>query len=121
MIKRFIGYYKPHRKLFYFDMFCALIVAVCDLFYPMITRNIIQDYVPNRQLRLMIVWVLVLLGLYILKALLNYIIQYYGHVMGVRMQADMRREVFDHLQKLPFSYFDQNTEPAWSCRASSTT
>lgn len=108
MIKRFIGYYKPHRKLFYFDMFCALIVAVCDLFYPMITRNIIQDYVPNRQLRLMIVWVLVLLGLYILKALLNYIIQYYGHVMGVRMQADMRREVFDHLQKLPFSYFDQN-------------
>ncbi|WP_105205340.1 ABC transporter ATP-binding protein [Neobittarella massiliensis] len=108
MIKRFIGYYKPHRKLFYFDMFCALIVAVCDLFYPMITRNIIQDYVPNRQLRLMIVWVLVLLGLYILKALLNYIIQYYGHVMGVRMQADMRREVFDHLQKLSFSYFDQN-------------
>ena len=83
-------------------------VAVCDLFYPMITRSIIQDYVPNKNLRLIVVWASVLLGTYLLKAGLNYFIQFYGHVMGVRIQAHMRRDVFTHLQKLPFSYFDEN-------------
>lgn len=108
MIRRFIAYYKPHRKLFALDMLCALIVAVCDLFYPMITRNIINDYVPNRQIRLLVVWSAALLLIYLLKMGLNYFIQFYGHVVGVRMQADMRRDVFTHLQRLPFSYFDEN-------------
>lgn len=108
MLKKFIGYYKPQKKLFFADMLCALVVAVCDLFYPMITRSIIQDYVPNKNLRLIIVWASVLLGIYLLKAGLNYFIQYYGHVMGVRIQAHMRKDVFTHLQKLPFSYFDEN-------------
>ena len=108
MIKRFIHYYKPHRKLFFADMFCALLVAICDLFYPMIAKNIINDYVPNRNLRLLLVWAVALVCIYLLKAGLNYFIQYYGHIVGVRMQSDMRRDMFQKLQKLPFSYFDEN-------------
>ncbi len=108
MLRRFIHYYKPHKKLFMIDMLSAFIVALCDLFYPMITRNIINDYVPNKNLRLIVTWSVILLFIYIIKAGLNYVIQYYGHVVGVRMQADMRRDIFRHLQKLPFSYFDEN-------------
>ena len=108
MIKKFIQYYKPHRKLFAIDMIAAFLVAICDLFYPMITRNIMNDYVPNQKLNLLLVWGLVLLVIYMVKAGLNYVIQYYGHVVGVRMQGDMRRDIFKHLQKLPFSFFDEN-------------
>lgn len=108
MLKRFVQYYKPHKKLFIIDMVSAFLVALCDLFYPLITRSIINDYVPNQKLRLIFVWGGVLLLIYIIKAGLNYVIQYYGHVVGVRMQADMRKDIFKHLQKLPFSFFDEN-------------
>ena len=102
MIKRFIHYYKPHRKLFFADMFCALLVAICDLFYPMIAKNIINDYVPNRNLRLLLVWAVALVCIYLLKAGLNYFIQYYGHIVGVRMQSDMRRDMFQKLKSCLF-------------------
>ncbi len=108
MIKRFISYYKPHRKLFAFDMLCSFVIALTDLFYPMITRDIINVYVPNRQLRLVLVWSGVVLGLYLLKMGLNYFVSYWGHIVGVRMQGDMRRDMFRKLQKLPFSFFDEN-------------
>ena len=108
MVRKFISYYKPHRKLFILDMLCAFFVALCDLFYPMITRNVINDYVPNQKLQLLIVWAGILLLVYIIKMGLNYFIQYYGHVVGVRMQGDMRRDIFTHLQKLPFMFFDEN-------------
>lgn len=108
MIRKFAKYYKPHLRLFILDMTCAFIVACCDLFYPVIAKNIINDYVPNQNIRLFVVWAAVLLGIYILKALLNYVIQYWGHIVGVRIQGDMRRELFRHLQKLPFSFFDEN-------------
>ena len=107
-IKDFLSYYKPHKKLFFQDMLCAFLVAVADLVYPMIAKNMINDYVPNGNMRLFWVWSGVLLLIYIVKALLNYFIQYYGHVMGVRMQAQMREKLFAHLEKLPFSYFDEN-------------
>lgn len=108
MLKRFVSYYKNHMGLFITDMICAFVVACCDLVYPIIARNIINIYVPNQQLRLLLTWCAVLLGIYVLKASLNYYIQYWGHVMGVRMQADMRRDMFRKLQKLPFSFFDEN-------------
>lgn len=108
MIRKFISYYRPHMKLFTADMACALIVAVCNLFYPMIAKNIINDYVPNQLLNQLIFWAVMLIAIYALKAGLSYFIQYYGHVVGVRMQADMRRDIFKKLQKLPFSYFDEN-------------
>lgn len=108
MIRRFISYYKPHRALFAFDMFCAVLIAVCDLFYPIIAKDIINDYVPNQKIRLLIVWSVALLGIYLLKWLLNFIVAYYGHIVGVRLQGDMRRDMFRHLQKMPFSFYDEN-------------
>ncbi len=108
MLKRFFSYYKPHKKLFAFDLFCALLQAGCTLAFPLITKNIINDYVPNKRLVLLIVWCSVLLGIYLLKAVLAYIIQYWGHVLGVRIQSDMRKAMFRHLQKLPFTFFDEN-------------
>jgi len=108
MVRKFIRYYKPHKKLFLIDMLCAFIVALCDLFYPIIAKDIINDYVPSQNLRMLLIWAGVLLGIYALKALLNYIIQYWGHVVGVRMQGDMRRDMFRRLQRLPFSFYDEN-------------
>ena len=108
MLRRFIGYYKPHLRLFFADMACALVLSLCDLLYPMITRAMINDYIPNRVLNMLLVCAGVLLAAYLLKMGLNYFIQYYGHLVGVRMQSDMRRDVFDHLQNLPLSYFDNN-------------
>ncbi len=108
MIKRFAKYYRPHMKIFILDMLCALLLAVCDLFYPMITRSMLGDYIPNGKLRLLVVWAVILVVIYVAKTALNHFVNYYGHVVGVRMQADMRRDVFAHLQKLPLTYFDNN-------------
>lgn len=108
MIKRFIKYYAPEKKLFTADMICAFMLAGCDLIYPEITRSMLDDYIPNGKLRMLFVLAGALLLIYVLKYLLNYFVQYYGHMVGVRMQAAMRRDVFDHLQKLPLSYFDSN-------------
>ena len=67
MLRQFAAYYKPHKKLFIADMFCALVVAVCDLFYPMIAKNIINDYVPNQRLNLLLIWAGALIGIYLIK------------------------------------------------------
>jgi len=116
MLKRFISYYKPVKKILITDMLCAFAVAVCDLFYPMITRNIINIYVPNQKFQLMITWLVVLGLIYILKLGLNYYITYYGHIMGVKMQAHMRKDIFEHLQDLPFVFFDENKTGSLSSR-----
>ena len=108
MIKRFFRYYKPHRKLFFLDLFCAFLLAICDLFYPMITRSMLNDYIPNRKLRVLVIWGIALCVIYLVKMGLKFFIQYYGHLVGIRMQADMRKEAFDHIEKLPFTYFDNN-------------
>ena len=107
-LKRFIPYYKPHLKLFIIDMVCAFIISVFNLVYPYITKEIINTYVPQKMLYFMLAGLGALLVLYVIKAVLNYVLQYWGHLVGVRMQADMRSELFRHLQKLPFSYFDEN-------------
>lgn len=108
MLKEFIKYYKPYNKLFILDLLAAFLFALCDLIYPMITRNVMDEVIPNKDLRLLTTFGIVLILIFILKAGLNYFMQYWGHVVGVRMQGDMRNYVFTHLQKLPNSYFDNN-------------
>ena len=108
MIKDFIKYYAPYKKLFFLDLLAAFLFSVCNLVYPMITRDIMNDVVPNKDLRMLIVFGIILLVIFIFKAVLNHFMQYWGHVVGVRMQGDMRSYVFTHLQKLPNSYFDNN-------------
>ena len=107
-LTRFFEYYKPHKKLFIIDLICSFIVSVCNMFYPMIARNIMNDYVPNENLRLLIVWAIVLAVIYIVKCILTYVVGYWGHVLGVRIQGDMRTDLFRHIETLPFSYFDEN-------------
>lgn len=89
-------------------MICSFLVAVCTFAYPSITQDIIGIYIPNGELTNLLIWSGVLLLIYIIKAILNFIIQYWGHILGVRIQGDMRKELFTHLQSLPFSYFDEN-------------
>ena len=107
-LKRFFTYYKPHKKLFITDLICSFIISVCNMFYPMIAKNIMNDYVPNKNLQMLIVWAVVLACIYILKCVLTFVVGYWGHVLGVRIQGDMRRDLFRHIQTLPFSYFDDN-------------
>ena len=108
MFRKFISYYKPYKKLFFLDVLAAFFVAILDLIYPMITRNIINKVVLNQNIKMLIVFCIVLLVIFIIKAGLNYFMQYYGHIIGVKMQSDMRRKVFLHLQKLPNKYFTDN-------------
>ncbi|MDY3207863.1 ABC transporter ATP-binding protein [Clostridium baratii] len=108
MIKKFINYYKPYKKLFFLDIFVALIAAVCDLVYPYMTKELINITIPNKNVRMIVIFGIVLIGIFIVKAICGYFMQYWGHVVGVRMQGDMRRDLFTHLQKLPNSYFDNN-------------
>lgn len=108
MIKRFCSYYKPHLKLFIADMIAAFLLSVCTMVYPLITRQMLQDFIPAGKVDMLILWAGALLLIYIFKYALNYFVSYYGHVMGVRMQAQMRRDVFTHLEKLPLTYFDNN-------------
>ncbi|MCI9407067.1 MAG: ABC transporter ATP-binding protein [Clostridia bacterium] len=108
LLRRFIGYYRPHRGLFAIDMVCAFLISVFNLAYPFITKEIINNYVPNKLIILLLTGAGVLLAVYVIKAFLNFVLQYWGHIVGLRMQADMRRQLFTHLQRLPFSYFDNN-------------
>lgn len=108
LIKRFAGYYKPHLKLFIIDMCCAFLISAFNLVYPSVTQRIISRFVPQKELEIMLAVLVALFVFYIVKALLNYVLQYWGHMVGVRIQSDMRRELFDHIQKLPFKYFDDN-------------
>ena len=116
MLLRFIRYYKPHWRLFALDMTCSLVVAVCDLFYPMIAKDIINVYVPQGNLHALLLWAGILFGIYLLKACLTYVIQYWGHMVGIGMQGDMRRDMFRHMQKLPFAFFDENKTGALMSR-----
>ena len=108
LIRRFFSYYRPHRRLFIVDLICSFTISVCNLFYPMIARNIMNDYVPNQNLRLLIVWAIVLAAIYAVKSVLTFIVGYWGHVLGVRIQGDMRRDLFRHIETQPCSFFDEN-------------
>ncbi len=108
MFKRFLSYYKPHKLMLTVDLLAALFIALIGVCYPIITRVMLNDFIPNRQYNLIIIFGLTLLILYFGKMALNYVMQYYGHMMGVKMQRQMRTDLFKHLQKLPYKYFDEN-------------
>ena len=106
MIKKFISYYKPYRGLFFTDLIVATIATLCNLIYPMMTRALVNDAIPNKEIKVIGIFAVILMVLYLVKAGCCYFMQYFGHLVGVGMQADMRRDMFKHLEKLPNSYFD---------------
>ena len=106
---KFISYYKPHKKLFVLDMFCAFLVAGLDLVFPIISNKFFNDFIPNESdanLRLLIIYACVLFLLYIIRSIANYIMAYWGHMVGIKMEFDMRMDLFKHLQTQPFSFYD---------------
>ena len=107
-LKRFVHYYKPYKKIFILDMLASFLVAVIGMGYPIITRYMLNDFIPNQKINLVIIFGASLLVIYFIRMLLRYFIQYYGHIMGVNMQADMRQDLFIKIEKLPYSYFDEH-------------
>ena len=108
MLKRFISYYKPYKKLLILDMIAALLISVTGMVYPIITRTMLNDYFPNGLYKKIVIAGCIVLALYIIRMFLRYFVQYYGHVIGVKMQSQMRKDLFAHLQKLPYSFYDNN-------------
>lgn len=108
MLKRFISYYKPHKKLFFIDMFFAFLISISDLIFPVFTRKMINDIIPEGRMDLLVKWTIFMVFLFILRYISNFIVSYWGHLLGVRIEHDMRKDIFSHLQTLPFSYYDNN-------------
>lgn len=108
MLKRFSAYYKPHRRLFALDMAAAFLISLIGMVYPIVTNRMLNDLIPNRLYRQIVIAGVIVLILYIVRMLLRYFVQYYGHLMGVRMQKQMRSDLFRHLEKLPYSFFDNH-------------
>lgn len=108
MLKRFVHYYKPHKKIFILDLIASFLVAAIGIGYPIITNMLMKDFIPNNNVNGIIISSIILLVIYLVRMLLRYFIQYYGHVMGVKMQAEMRKDMFDKLEKLPYSYYDNH-------------
>ncbi len=107
MLKRFIAYYKPHKKLFILDMTVAFSAALLSIFFPYTTRLLLKTALPEKNTEMIFILLAVILGIYVLTAFLSYIRITWGHIMGVRIEFDLRAEIFRHLQKLSFNYFDK--------------
>ncbi len=108
MLKRFIGYYRPHIRLFVLDMLASISISLLGMVYPVVTNRMLNNYIPNKAYRAIVISGVVVLALYAIRMFLRYFVQYKGHMVGTRMQAQMRRELFAHLEKLPFSFFDDH-------------
>lgn len=107
-LRFFISYYRPHKTLFFLDMGAALLLALTDMFYPLVTRRMLNDYIASEKLAMLIGAGILLTAVFGIKFFLNYFVTYYGHLMGVRMQTDMQKDLFRHIEKLPVSFFDEH-------------
>ena len=108
MLKKFLSYYKPHKLTFALDMLASFAMSVIAIFYPMITRKMLNEFIPNQKYREIVIYGVGLLLIYVLRMGLQYFVQYKGHMMGVKMQEKMRSDLFAHIEKLPISFFDNN-------------
>ena len=103
-----LSYFKPHRGLFVLDLVCATIVALVDLAFPLVTRKSMYDLLPNQQYRTFFTVMAVMMAAFVVRAFLYYVIAYWGHTFGIRVEADIRRDLFIHVQELDVSFFDHN-------------
>lgn len=108
LLKRFFTYYRPYKGLFILDFSCAIVVALIELAFPMVLNKVIDDILPDGELKWIIMASVLLLLLYIFNSILDFIVSYWGHMLGINIETDMRREAFNHIQKLSFRYFDNN-------------
>lgn len=104
----FLSYYKPHLKLFILDMLCALGIALVDLAFPAVSRTALNELLPQSLFTAFFTVMAILLAAYALRSVMYFIVTYWGHMMGVRIEADIRRDLFGHMQDLSFSFYDKN-------------
>lgn len=104
----FFSYFKPHKKLFCVDVLCALAVAGIDLAFPLISREAMYNWLPNQAYKTFFLVMATVVLAYVLRSVMNYIIAYWGHTFGIRVEADIRRDLFSHMQELGFDFYDKN-------------
>lgn len=107
-LRIFLSYYRPHRRLFLLDMICALGISLVDLSFPYVSKLAMQELLPQNLFFTFFTVMAVLLGAYALRSALLYVVSYWGHLLGVRIEADIRDHLFTHMQDLSFSFFDKN-------------
>ncbi len=107
-LRIFLGYFKNHKRLFAIDIGCAMGIALIDLLFPLVTRSALYDMLPNEMYKTFFTVMAIVAGCYLLRAVLNYVVCYYGHTFGIRVEADIRADLFRHLQELSLDYYDQN-------------
>ncbi len=107
-LRIFASYYRPHLKLFILDLTCALCIALIDLAFPLVSRRAMEVCFPNRLFSTFFLIMAVIAGAYVVKSLLSFVVTYWGHLLGVRIEADIRRDLFAHMQDLSFSFYDKN-------------
>lgn len=108
MIRQFFAYYRPYRGLFYLDFGCAVIVGLLELGFPLAINQFIDNLLPSENWPLILLATAGLLAIYALNTALQYVVNYWGHMLGINIETDMRTKLFDHIQKLSFRYFDNN-------------
>ena len=108
VMRIFLSYFGPHKKLFILDMCCAFVVALVDLLYPLVSRAAMYDMLPNRAYATFFTVMALVVLAYVIRSLMHFVITYWGHTFGIQVEADIRRDLFRHLQSLGFDFFDRN-------------
>ena len=108
LLRIFLSYFKPHRKLFALDISCAVAVSAIDLTFPLITRSALYNLLPNSRYHAFFLLMGAMVIAYLLRSFLQFVIAYGGHTFGIRVEADIRRDLFSHMQTLSFEYYDKN-------------
>ncbi len=107
-LRIFLGYFKNHKRLFCIDVLCAMLIAAIDLTFPLITRSALYDMLPGQMYKTFFLVMVIVLGCYLLRSFLNFIVAYYGHTFGIRVEADIRKDLFRHMQTLSYDFYDRN-------------
>ncbi|HEY2491937.1 MAG TPA: ABC transporter ATP-binding protein [Paenibacillus sp.] len=106
MLRKFFSYYRPYRGLFILDFSCAVLAAILELVFPLAVNRVLDDYLPGGNWNIIIWACVVLLAIYVVSSVLHYVVSYWGHMLGINIETDMRKKLFDHVQKLSFRFFD---------------
>ena len=104
----FLSYFKNHKGLFFLDVLCAVGIAAIDLMFPLVTRNALYEMLPNQMYRTFFIVMVAVVVCYVLRSVLNFVVAYFGHTFGIRVEADIRKDLFRHMQELSFDFYDSN-------------
>src|SRR6478672_7744147 len=108
LVHRFFGYYRPYRRLFIIDFACAIIAAILELSFPIFVNQVVDKLLPGNDWALIVLSCVALLVIYCISTFMQFVTNYWGHMLGINIETDMRRTMFNHIQKLSFRFFDNN-------------